>query len=180
MNKIILFLLLTASLYSEGQMYLGTSFGTYNETFNGDIEAVSASNIATVKVGYAQRETYGIELSLDYTKNDSNIFSQNDKDRYGLNVNLSKAFDYNIYILPYLKVGMGAGFMDIDRTTDNRLFYGSFNVGGGVLLPVSEHFDFEIGYDYRYTSYEAINLISEKLLYTSNINIAYIGFNVRY
>lgn len=180
MKNILLFLLISVSLYAEAKLYLGTNIGSYNETIDSTPEAYSSSNIASFKIGYADRKTYGIELSLDYTPNDSNIFSNNDEDRYGLNVNLSKAFDYDIYALPYLKVGIGAGLMNVDRNTDDRLYYGSFNVGGGLLLPVSENFDFELGYEYRYNSYEAINLISEKLLYTSNINIAYIGFNVRY
>lgn len=185
MNKILLLLVMFSSLYSEAKFYIGTNYGTFNESFNEDTEAYSSSEMLTLKMGYAQRETYGIEFSLDYTKNNSKIFSSNidmktDGDRYGLNVALSKAFDYNIYILPFIKAGFGAGFLDIDRVLDDRLFYGSFNVGAGVLLPVNDNFDFELGYDYRYSSYEAIDMVTEKLLYTSNIGVAYFGFNIRY
>lgn len=180
MNKIIFFLLLTASLYSDSKYYIGANYGLFNESFNGDTSASTSSGITTLKVGYANRETYGIEFSLDYTKGESNIFSNNDGDRYGLNVNLLKAFDYDIYILPYIKAGMGAGFFNVDRAADDKLYYGSFNIGGGIFLPIDENFDLELGYEYRYTSFEAINLISEKLLFTSNIGRAYFGFNIRY
>jgi len=180
LNKIILFLLLTVSIYADAKFYIGTSYGTFYESFDGDTSAYSSSNTATLKAGYSQRETYGIELSLDYTKNKSNIFSADDGDRYGLNVSLTKAFDYDIYILPFIKAGMGAGFMNIDRNTDDKLYYGAFSIGGGVLFPVNDNFDFEVAYDYRYNSYEAINMISEKLLYSSDINIISFGFNFRY
>ncbi len=185
MNKLLLLLFMTASLYSQAKFYVGANIGSFEESFNEDVEAFSSSNTITLKVGYSHRETYGVEFSLDYTKNDSKIFSSDtdtktDGDRYGLNVSLSKAFDYDIYVLPYVKAGMGAGFLDVDRVLDDRLYYGSFNVGAGVLLPVNENFDFEIGYDYRYSSYEAIDMVSEKLQFTSHVSVAYFGFNVRY
>jgi len=180
LNKIILFLLLVSSVFADAKLYLGVNTGLFDESFNGNTSAYTSSGIATFKIGYAQRETYGIEFSLDYTKSNSNIFSNNDGDRYGLNVNLLKAFDYNIYVLPYFKGGMGAGFFNVDRTMDDKIYYGSFNIGTGIFIPLNDNFDFELGYEYRYTSFESINLISEKLSYTSNIGRAYFGFNVRY
>ena len=185
MKKLLLLLLTFSSLYSEAKFYIGANYGSFEESFNEDVEAFSSSSMMTLKVGYAQRETYGVEFSLDYAKNKSKIFSSDtdtefDGDRYGLNVSLSKAFDYDIYILPYIKAGMGAGFFNDDRILDDKLYYGSFNVGGGILLPVNENLDFEIGYDYRYSSYESIDMVAEKVLFTSNISIAYFGFNVRY
>lgn len=185
MNKILLLLVMISSLYAEAKLYIGANYGTFNESFNGDTEAYNVSQTATLKIGYAERETYGIEFSLDYTPNDSKIFSSDantasDGDRYGLNVSLSKAFDYDIYVLPYIKAGFGAGFLNIDRVLDDKLYYGSFNVGAGVLLPVNDNFDFELGYDYRYSSYEAIDMVASKELFTSNIGIAYFGFNIRY
>lgn len=185
MKKILLLLVMISSLYSEAQFYIGANYGTFNESLNGDLEAYNVSQTTTFKMGYAERETYGIEFSLDYTPNDSKIFSssenvQTDGDKYGLNVSLSKAFDYDIYILPFVKAGFGAGFFDIDRVLDDKLYYGSFNIGAGILLPVNDNFDFELGYDYRYTSYEAIDMVAKKELFTSNIGIAYFGFNIRY
>jgi opacity protein-like surface antigen len=171
---------LVVSLYADAKFYVGTDYGIFKESMSGNTSAYSESGISTLKLGYADRETYGIEFSLDYTKNKSNIFSADDGDRFGLNINLLKAFDYNIYILPYIKAGIGAGFLSIDRAVDDKLYYSSYNIGTGVLLPVNENFDFEIGYDYKYTSYESINMVSEKLLFSSHINVVYAGFNIRY
>lgn len=185
MKRILLFLLLTSSLFSDAKFYLGMNYGTFEESFNGDTEAFISSGITTFKIGYADRDTYGVEFSLDYTPNKSKIFSSDestkyDGDRYGLNVSLSKAFNYNIYILPYIKAGMGAGFLKVDREIEDKLYYGSFNIGGGILLPINDSVDLELGYDYRYSSYKAIDLIVHKEIYESNIQIAYFGFNVRY
>lgn len=185
MNKLLLFLLLISSLYSDAKVYLGMNYGSFDESFTGKTNADSSSGITTIKIGYADRDTYGVEFSLDYVNNKSKIFSSDtstktDGDRYGLNVSLTKAFNYDIYILPYIKGGFGAGFMDVDREIQDTLYYGAFNIGGGILLPVNENFDFEIGYEYRYSSYEAIDMIAEQVQYKSHIQTAYFGFNVRY
>ncbi|MEA2092095.1 MAG: porin family protein, partial [Campylobacterota bacterium] len=58
----------------------------------------------------------------------------------------------------------------------SSLNYGSFNLGLGFFIPISKHFDFEIGYDYKYISYEKLQTAGTDI--NSNINGAYAGFNV--
>jgi len=185
LKKIILFLLLVSSLYSDAKLYLGSSVGYFTEDFNNDIDAQSSTTIGRFKAGYGVREAYAIEFTLDYVQNRSKIFSSSntqefDGDKYGLNIEFVKAFDYDIFILPFLKAGFGTGFLDIQRETQNILHYGSYNVGVGSFIPISEHFDFEIGYDYKFLSYEAIDIVAKQVRYESNVNIFYFGFNVRY
>lgn len=185
MKIIILFLLLINTLFAEAKLYLGSNYGIFEEKFTNEIEATSSTQIAKVKLGYGVREAYAIELSLEYIENQSKIFSSNnelnsDGDKYGINVDLIKAFDLDILILPYLKAGFGSGWFDIQRELQNRLFYSSFNLGTGIFIPISENFDFELGYEYKYTSYESVDTIAKKLSYQSNTNIAFFGFNVRF
>lgn len=180
MKKIILLLLLFTALYSDSKVYVGSSYGYVNENFDGDANAQNSSNMGKLKIAYGDREAYGIEFSLDYIHNKSKIFSKKDGKKYGINVEFVKAFDFNIYVNPFFKVGFGAGFLDIQRELQTKLNYGSFNLGLGMFIPVNDNFDFEVGYDYKSISYESIDNIADKTRYSSNANTMYVGFNVRF
>ncbi len=181
MKKIILFLSLISSLvYAEAKFYTGFGYGIYDENFIDGNKAQSASSLMKIKAGYGDRAAYAIEFSIDKLQNQSNIFSKNDSDKMGLNIELIKAFDFDIYINPFFKAGFGAGYFKIDRETQDTLNYGSFNLGLGFFIPVNDHFDFEFTYDYKYMTYEAIDTIAKQISYKSNLNAAYFGFNIRY
>jgi len=190
-KTIILFSILTISLYAEAKVYVGTSVGYTHEAFNDDLAGSDAgSNMAKFKIGYGEREAYAIEFSLDYIDNQSTTFSganSSDGAKYGLNVEFMKAFDFDIFVLPYFKAGFGAGYLDVHNAYDengdavNSLTYSSLNLGLGFLVPVNEHFDFEIGYDYKAVSYEKSNKTDPLTnAVKSNMNAVYAGFNVRF
>jgi len=184
LKKTVLFLLLLSSLYADSKIYMGLSSGVFNESFS-TVEAQSSSAMATFKVGYGDIKAYAVEFSVDYANNRSKIFSSSsevskDGDKYGFNVSLIKSFDYDIYILPFIKVGFGSGFLDIERALQKSLAYGSFQFGMGAYLPLGEDFDIELGYEIRNTSYEAINTIVKQTSYDSVSNIAYMGINYRF
>lgn len=184
MKKIILFLLLISSLYSESQVYVGLSGGSFVEKFD-DIDASSSALMSSLKIGYGDRESYAVEFSVDYAQNNSKVFStsptlEKDGNKYGFNVSLLKAFDFDIYILPFVRVGFGSGFLDIDRSLQKSLSYGTFQLGVGTFIPLGRNFDIEVGYEAKHTSYEAINVIVTKVSYTSTTNNTYIGINYRY
>ena len=180
MKKTILFLFLITSLYSDAKVYLGLSYGFYDENFIDTNQAHSSSSIEILKLGYGDRQSYAVELSIQHSKNESNIFSQNDSDKYGLNIELVKAFDFDIYINPFFKAGFGANYLEINREIQDIIHYGSFNVGLGFLIPVNEHFDFALEYGYKYISYEGIDIIADQISYKSDLNSAHFGFNVRF
>ena len=181
MKKIILFLLLITSLYSkqsDTKFYFGTGYGYLNESFSKSSYKTISTKITKVKIGYGIRNSYAVEFSLDYTKKDKDVFSTNDKDKYGLNLEIMKAFDFGIYINPFFKGGFGAGYLDIDNAENNSLNYSSYNLAVGCFIPVNEYLDFEVGYNYKFTSYEKISQTDKEL--NSHIGISYFGVNVRF
>ena len=182
MKKVIIFLLLLTSLYSDAKIYTGLGIGFLNEKFSDKENTSNSAEMAKFKIGYGIRSSYAIELSLDYLKNESNVFTQNDGSKFGINVELIKAFDkvfsYDIYIKPYFKAGFGAGYFTIEDQDKNSLKYGSFNTGLGFFIPINEHFDIEVGYDYKYLSYQKFEAIGDDI--NSNLNGICIGFNARY
>ncbi len=176
MKKILLFLLVTSALYSEAQIYMGASYGGYNESFSDDTMKENTNPMIKLKVGYGVREAYAVEFSLDYTKVDAN---STDVNRYGLNVDLVKAFDFP-YVNPFFKAGFGTRY--VEAADYGKLTFGSFNLGAGIYIPINKHMDIEVGYDYRYLSYERVDDTSSATTkeITSNVNIVYGGLNVRF
>ncbi len=181
MKKIILFSLLLTSLYSDAKIYTGISVGYLNEEFSNASSVTSSAEMAKLKIGYGIKEAYAIEFSFDYLKNESTVFSQDgkkDADKYGINVELVKAFDWGIYVNPYFKAGFGAGYLELEEASQDSMNYGSFNFGLGLFIPLNEHFDFEIGYDYKYVSYEKFEATGADI--NSNMNGAFLGLNTRF
>lgn len=176
---IIIFILLSSSVYADSKLYLGLGYSNVNEKYD-TLDAESSSKALQVKVGYGLREAYAIEVSVESLKNKSNVFSNNDGDKTSVDIEVVKSFDLGIYILPYFKAGFGAGEMKINREIQDKLNFGSFNLGAGTLIPIDEHFDFELGYRYKSISYEALDTISDRIEYKSKSNTLYIGFNARF
>jgi hypothetical protein len=176
-------LLFVTSLYSDTKVYLGANYGLYDENFD-NVKATSSTNIASMKIGYGDIKTYSVELSFDYIPNKSKIFSSSnttsDGDKYNINIEFVKSFDFDIKILPFIKAGFGSGSLKIERELQNVLSFGSFNLGTGIFIPINNTYDIEIGYNYRNISYEAIDTIVNKIQSKSNVNIAYMGFNIRF
>lgn len=185
MKKTILSLLLFSSfLFGDAKAYFGITSQIVEENFKTADATSSSTQSLSIKAGYGIREAYAIEINLEYIQNKSKIFSTGntefDGDKYSINVELVKSFDLNIYVLPFIKAGFGAGSMKIDRLLDDTLSFGSFNLGTGILIPLNDNFDFELGYKYKSFSYEGLDLIASTVVHTSSSDSAYFGFNVRY
>ncbi|MFK5938645.1 MAG: outer membrane beta-barrel protein [Sulfurimonas sp.] len=179
MKKIILFSLLITSLYSDAKIYIGANIGGYLEQLDSGSTSATTQMIS-LKAGYGDIKAYAVEFSVDYINNKTDLFAQGDGVKYGMNVSLLKSFDFDLFFIPFVKAGFGAGKMDSNaKTNKNSLAYGSFNLGIGSFIPLSDSFDLEVGYDYRAVTYEkadsALSSISK-----SNVNLLYAGFNYRF
>jgi len=181
LKKIILLTLLITSLYSKATVYVGADYGYYSEDFD-SIDAKSSSTLTRLKVGYGDIKSYAAEFSLEYAMNKSNIFSVNGQDgnKLGFDIALIKAYNFNKYFYPYVKVGFGSGVLEISRSVQSRLSYGSFNLGAGFYIPISRHVDIELAYLYKQVSYEPIDYISYRKSYKSKINTTSLGINIRF
>ncbi len=184
MKKIILFFLFCINLFAEPQTYIGMNYGGTYEKFT-TAKATESSPFLNLKAGYGVRDGYGVEIYFEYVQNKSKIFSSDpatkyDGNKYAINIALVKSFDFDIYVLPFVKAGFGAGSFKVARTLDKRLSYGSFNLGTGIYIPITKHYDIELGYRYKSISHEGLNLISQTIIHTANAYSAYVGFNFRY
>jgi len=182
LKKIILLpFIITSLLNAEAGVYFGTGYAYNSETvsYNND-EATINNNAARLKVGYGDRDAYAVELSLDYVDNKSSIFASGDGKKYGFNVELLKAWNFDIFANPFLKAGFGAGYLETPADINNAsLTYGSWNLGAGFFIPLNENFDIEVAYEYKYVSYQKLDN-NQSTNPTASLNIAYIGINYRF
>ena len=164
---------------------MGVGGGVYTETLDDTANTSITANMARVKVGYGIKDAYAIEFSVDYVDNSEQLLDIDDTVanglKYGLNVELIKAFDFGIYINPFVKAGFGMGYMEttVDGGKDS-LSFGTYNLGFGTFIPLNEHFDIELAYDYKYSSYQKVEQLSDANIQKSMSHTGYIGLNVRY
>jgi len=163
---------------SDAKVYVGASIGYLNESFSESNYDSLSTQVANIKVGYGVINSYAVELSFDYIPNNKNSFSTNDKDRYGINLELIKAFDFDMFFYPFFKTGFGAGYMDIATTNNDSLSYSSYNLGFGCFIPLDKQFDVEVGYRYKFTSYEKVSEGTKSI--NSHVNMGYVGLNMRF
>ena len=184
MKKTLLSLLLSVcSLFAFGydaKLYMGLGGGVQHEKFTNEAQTKNTPAFGSLKIGYGDRRAYAIEFVLNYIDNKSNIFSNNDKHRYGMDVMFVKAYNLAKYFYPLVRAGFGAGEMKVERTLEKKIAYSSYNIGAGAFFPLNEHLDLEATYEYRFTSYESVDLITEKLKLQSHINQIYLGINYRF
>lgn len=177
MKKILILATLLSSLYAKTGFYVGANIGGVDEIFKNYDDKETTLQKTTLKVGYGNIKAYAIEFSLEQMTTSENVFSNKDSNRYNFNVELLKALDLHTFINPYIKAGFGTGRMKMANSQE-RLRYGSYNLGAGAFIPLKYGFDFEIGYSYRYYSYEKLDTTNK--VYKSHQNSLYTGVNYRF
>ena len=167
------------SLYADAKIYLGTSIGAYLEKMDSSSKSATTEMI-TLKAGYGDIKAYAVEFSFDYINNKTDLFATGDGVKYGMNVSLLKSFDFDLFFIPFARVGFGGGKMDSSaKANKSSLAYGSFNLGIGSFIPLSDSFDLEVAYDYRALTYEKTDSTLSSIS-KSTVNLLYVGVNYRF
>lgn len=178
MKKILTLLILASALYADAKVYIGTGVGIMHEKFSDSSEKAKSYNHAKLKVGYGNINAYAVELSFDVTQKESATNSYNANDSYGVNIELLKAFDLKSFANPYLKAGFGFGYYKSNEAEAHSKHYGNFVLGTGVFIPFLEHYDLQLGYEYKTISYQKPESTKENV--NSSAHITYVGINVRF
>jgi len=173
--------LLSSLVLAEAKIYFGTAY-TYNSeslSYNGSDKSFQ-NNGARIKIGYGDIRAYAVEFSLEYIDNKEAVFAANDGEKIGFNLELLKAFDWDIYVYPFFKAGFGAGYLKTDADIVNQsLTYGSWNLGTGIFIPYNESFDIELAYEYKTLSYQKTDPALTQSP-SSDLNSIYFGVNFRF
>lgn len=176
MKKITLLLAILGTFaFADSGIYVGAG-ATYNDVTTTYSALTQDENFneesLKLKIGYGDRTAYAIEFATEYVNSDPK--------KYAFDISLLKAFDLDIYVNPFAKVGFGAGIVDNRDNANKSLTFGSFNFGGGLFIPLNETFDAELGYEYKNRSYQREDETNAAESQTSSIHSLYFGVNARF
>lgn len=182
MRIIAVLLSLFFSLLAEPAVYVGIAVEDSTELFSVEgKESVTASTPQyRIKAGYGDIANFAVEASFSYMDYETNVFSANDGAAIMLDLALYKGWDAGYDLYPYLVVGIGVGNMPVERKLEDALTFSSFNVGGGVHYMISEHIDLDLGFNYKFRSWQAVSMVSEDIKVTSHVANPYIGMNYHF
>lgn len=170
------------SLLAESAGYLGFSIQDSTEFFHIEGKDTVSTSTAqyTLKAGYGDIASYGVEVSLSYMDNATNIFSKNDGAALMFDITLLKGWDAGSDLYPYLDVGIGVGNMKVDRELESSLTFSSFNFGAGVRYLIAQNIDFDLGVYYKLRTWQSVSLVSEQVKVKSDVINPYIGINYHF
>lgn len=173
-------LLLSSAVFAEASFYIGAGYIYTNESLTTNSSTSISNSGGKLKIGYGDQKAYAVEFSVNYIDNSSTLLSSTDKEKYGFDLELMKAWDFDIYALPFVRVGFGAGTMNSSaRTGKSSITYGSYNASVGTLIPLSGSVDLELAYEYKNISYQKTD--STQTGYSrSHQNGIYTGVNFRF
>ena len=187
MRKILLTAILSVTLWAEAGIYIAAGGTVFNEDFTFNSEGFATNEMSAVyqggkfKIGYGDRNAYAIEVGLSYGEYDKNIFSDDDGAQIFVDIDIIKAFDFDIGFYPFIKFGFGAGNLKIDRILDSSVASGSFQAGGGFFLPLfGSDFELEASAVYRWKHFEGIDLVGDPADIESTVLEPYIGLGYRF
>jgi len=187
LRKILLTALVSTALWAEAGIYLGAGGTIYNEDFTFESPGFSPNEMSAtyqggkIKIGYGDRKAYAVEFSLSYGEYDKNIFSDNDGEQFFVDIDIVKAFDFDIYAYPFIKFGFGAGKLTIDRQLNSSVTSGSFQAGGGFFIPLfGSDFELEASAVYRWKNFEGIDFVGDPAEIDSTVIEPYIGLGYRF
>ena len=164
----------------DAKFYMGVGGGKQYEKFTDSKRSESSSGFGALKFGYGDRRAYAVECKFYYIDNHSNIFSPDDKERYAMDIMFVKAYNLAKHFYPLMRAGFGAGEMHVQRKLEKKIAFSSYNLALGALFPFGEHFDLEADYEYRFTSYQAVDLVATKEKLRSHSGQVYFGVNYRF
>lgn len=187
MKKIALAALLGTSLMAaDSGMYIGAEYGmvknttTMDITPGGTVEGDNDYNDIKIKIGSGTDGGVKFQGSVSFITFDEMVFDGvNDKlIEFGFDV--IKEFEVTPSFYPFLKVGMGAGSMDVEGYTDDNIWEVSFNIGAGVSYEVVDHLYLLAGVDYVGRKWQDIEFGSATLSTTDSGIKSYVGMNYRF
>lgn len=192
-NKLLTKLLMSLVVVSavNADIYVGLEYG---QNFNKDKATASIGNISAsleqdnkysdigLRLGFGKDGNWKGQVKFSKITYDKVIFDSSHKDLYEFDFDAIKEFDLrddvfpkNLY--PYVKAGIGYGWMTVTGYSDSSIKEYSLNAGVGLSYKVAEHFYMNGGVDYVYRNWQDVLYGSVNVDVTGSGAKIYIGAN---
>lgn len=178
-------LLTTNALAEDSELYVGLDLFTSSNTFT--LEALGTSvdgdndsdgfklKFGTVSdegwrvQGYLQHEVYGEALYDD--KND--VLNE-------IGVDIIKGFEVTPEFSPFIQVGLGYGWMDVEGYSETTANEVSLKLGVGAMYKVTPIFEVIAGVDFQHRTWSDLQIGTVTIDISEKSTKAYIGANIHF
>lgn len=190
MKRIALAALLASGLMAaDSGLYMGAEYGKAGNKHEFTVDSYSATidnDYSDVKFKIGGGTDGGVKFqgTLSLISYDETVFDDTNKDLMEFGFDIIKEFEVTPSVYPFLKIGMGAGTMDVVGYTEDSILAVSVNVGAGVSYKVIEHLYLLAGVDYvarKWQDIEVTDGFSTVTISTTDSAFKpYVGINYRF
>lgn len=167
--------------------YVGVEYGYANAEDERESQGVTVDqdndyNDFTLKYGIEAQTNWNVEVTLSRTKFDEATFDASNDEMYELGADIIYDFADHGKLTPFVKAGLGYGWMDVDGYTESTINSVSLNAGVGVKYQLVEDLYVVTGVDAVYRQWQDIDvLLQGATIETSNTAAkAYVGLDYHF
>ena len=166
-------------------VYMGLDLSGALQTIKGGVTADlrETSSTAKLKIGFGEDDSFKYQFHLDYVRFNGPIFDDNNQALYETAFDLIKELHAQEDISPYVKLGIGYGFMPIDDASEKNIGEVVTTAGLGISFKTMEELYVVTGFDYTYRFWQDIEYMStaSKTLSTKSYGLGlYVGLNYKF
>ena len=166
-------------------VYMGLDVSGALQTVKGGITSNlrEASQTAKLKIGFGEDDSFKYQFHLDYVRFNDPLFDDNNQ------VLLESAFDFikefraQEDISPYVKLGVGYGFMPIDGASKKSIKEVMSSAGMGISFKTMDELYVVTGFDYMYRFWQDIKYTTsaQQTRATKSYGLGlYVGLNYKF
>lgn len=192
MKKIVFLTCFAGVLMAESSFYIGLDVGKADNRDKHTSEKISLKNDNTyseskIKLGIQADGTTDFQLTFSKISYDNGVLrGSTGTELYEIGIDVIKEFELTSSLSPYIKLGIGYGYMDTQSSTYGDVNEFSTNIGAGLSYKLVEHIYALAGVDYVYRHWNDVSIkqtppatsITEET--RGSAIKPYIGFNYKF
>lgn len=160
---------LFASVAMANELYMGLDYALAGNTNkytgpsnqNDSIEVDNAYSELKLQLGYGSEADVKAQAYFAYIQYDAGVYDNSNEALYEFGVELIKEFAYDEDFFPFIKAGLGLGFMDINGYTKDQVGNVSGSLGLGLRYKFDEQISIRGGMDFVFRQWNGVYAISD-------------------
>lgn len=166
-------------------VYMGLDVSGALQTVKGGVTSNlrEASNTAKLKIGFGEDDSFKYQFHLDYVRFNDPLFDNNNQALLESAFDFIKEFRAQEDISPYIKLGVGYGFMPIDGASKKNIKEVMSSAGLGISFKTTDELYVITGFDYMYRFWQDVKYTTsaEQTLSTKSYGLGlYVGLNYKF
>ena len=168
---------------SKMNLFIGLEIFSSNNTYeyeNPDFptkEEVNDSTGLKFKGGTYMSDGWAFQGFYQIENYDNPVYDSTNDSLNELGVDVIKSFKLESKIAPFILLGLGYGWMDIDGYSEDTLTEFSLKMGGGASYKFSSHFEGVVGLDLQQRNWSDITINNIKFDAAEVSTKLYLGMN---